>query len=644
MTKKIRKIISILCTAAIALGGTAVLADAAESKTPYGVQNGYNDIVQNGGFEKGLSNWGLFNNAWNMQYIDSDSNSGDYSLCAAQNDEYGNASSNRGVYQNIKLKANTTYTFSAYLKKSANWTRIRVFENDGSFWKDSDCVLNWGLEWATFGEWTRREISFRTGDKTDYTLAIRMYNANTPLLIDDISITENLVPDPGFEKGVAESSDNSLATEKWIKGNSGTFFGSNSSVFSGTGTIKFTADNSYCYTEFPVESDTYYKVSFWYFGDLNKGNYRFNFQDADTVTRETVGSGHDPADPANTRYMTNSGSTEEWKKYEAIVKSGENQTNARLVVRQQAGYSGVHLDEFSVTKLYGIANGNFESCSTWSTGAAGDNALKAWYGTASVTNGALDLSKNSAWAETYTLFNVEPNTDYRLTFKCKGTDANWVSFKVGTSVNGNDVLNGGGCPGSEGNTEWEAVDCTFNSGSNTLLYLTFKIGATAAKKYIDDVSIAKTAAIAEEYHAAASASKADKYSLAVKTNNWDNTATIAVPGAEYSLDGKVWKKDNVFANLNSGKEYKIYYRAFANGSYSTGAKTLSIDLSTLPEYGDINNDMQIDTTDLAMLRKYLLGVEQENFNIRNANVNSSEDNIVNILDLVAVKKALSAQS
>ena len=638
MTKKIRKILSILCTAAIALGGTAVLANAAESKTPHGVQNGYNDIIQNGGFEKGLSNWNLFVNQWNMTYSDNDSNSGDYSLCAKQNNEYNSDSSRRGVYQNIELKANTTYTFSAYFKGSANYTRIRVFKEDGSFWKDADLVLDWSLAYASFEDWTRREISFRTGNETDYTLAVRMYNATTPLLIDDISITENLVPDPGFEKGVATSSESSLAIEKWIKGNSNTYIGENSSVFSGNGTIKFTADNSYCYTEFPVESDTYYKVSFWYFGDLNKGNYRFNFQDADTVTRETVGSGHEPADPVNTRYMTNSGSTEEWKKYEAIVKSGENQTNARLVVRQQAGYSGVHLDEFSVTKLYGIANGDFESSSTWSTGAAGDKPLKAWYGTATVTDGALDLSKNSAWDETYTLFNVEPNTDYRLTFKCKGTDANWVSFKVGASVNTNDVLDGGGCPGKEGNTEWETVDRTFNSGNNTLLYLTFKIGENTSNKLIDDVSIAKTAVIAENYHATVSASEAEQYSLTVKTNNWNNTATIAVPGAEYSLDGTVWQKNNTFANLDSGKDYKIYYRAFENGSYSTGAKTLSIDLSTLPEYGDINNDKQIDITDLAMLRKYLLGIEQTGFNTRNANANGSEDNEVNILDLVALKK------
>lgn len=60
-----------------------------------------------------------------------------------------------------------------------------------------------------------------------------------------------------------------------------------------------------------------------------------------------------------------------------------------------------------------------------------------------------------------------------------------------------------------------------------------------------------------------------------------------------------------------------------------------------PEYelGDVNHDKTVDVLDVTAIQKYLVSVEDENFDVKLADVN--EDGAVNIKDATTIQLKLS---
>ncbi len=114
------------------------------------------------------------------------------------------------------------------------------------------------------------------------------------------------------------------------------------------------------------------------------------------------------------------------------------------------------------------------------------------------------------------------------------------------------------------------------------------------------------AAVAEvkerQYRAAAAAPAAPS----IESKTADGFTLVATDGFEYSLDGVVWQKSNVFSNLTPGKAYTVYQRVteFETGYASEASEGTVVRLCTL---GDLDGDEEITDWDGVLLARYLAG-------------------------------------
>lgn len=100
-----------------------------------------------------------------------------------------------------------------------------------------------------------------------------------------------------------------------------------------------------------------------------------------------------------------------------------------------------------------------------------------------------------------------------------------------------------------------------------------------------------------------------------------------------------WKKYSPIVRgdslLATGGEYISIHFMYMGGKGIANFKNIDINAF---DYGDVDFDGIVNGTDVTVLKKVLLGVEQET--AKYTNVNADADEITNILDLVAIKKAV----
>ena len=122
--------------------------------------------------------------------------------------------------------------------------------------------------------------------------------------------------------------------------------------------------------------------------------------------------------------------------------------------------------------------------------------------------------------------------------------------------------------------------------------------------------------------------------LPVYANVYGSTVTLRdFEGYEFSTDGVNFNTQTVFTGLSHNTAYTFYHRIAATENYAAGgilSKTLTIKF--LP--GDYNGDNVHQSTDLAILRKVLLGTGTADEEISDVNT----DTTVDIRDLVGLKK------
>lgn len=122
--------------------------------------------------------------------------------------------------------------------------------------------------------------------------------------------------------------------------------------------------------------------------------------------------------------------------------------------------------------------------------------------------------------------------------------------------------------------------------------------------------------------------------LPVYADVYGSAVTLkAFEGYELSTDGVNFNNQTVFTGLAHNTQYTFYHRIAPTENYAAGtimSKTITIKF--LP--GDYNGDNVHQSTDLAILRKVLLGTDTADAEISDVNT----DKTVDIRDLVGLKK------
>ena len=146
------------------------------------------NMVQNGTFENGLTNWTKFGTNGTYQATTTTAHSGSYSLEL----DYG-SSEWQGVYQpDIIGKPNTNYTLTYWYKHAyddaANNCYCFIRGGDGSI-NSTDIIGQAYMNGGNTDEWRQETISFRTDDSGKICVDFRVV-AGTHTYIDDVELYE----------------------------------------------------------------------------------------------------------------------------------------------------------------------------------------------------------------------------------------------------------------------------------------------------------------------------------------------------------------------------------------------------------------------------------------------------------------------
>ena len=107
----------------------------------------------------------------------------------------------------------------------------------------------------------------------------------------------------------------------------------------------------------------------------------------------------------------------------------------------------------------------------------------------------------------------------------------------------------------------------------------------------------------------------------------------------------VSKKEDKLIVYVDGKEVMSCESGLAGLSYYSGAYIPTVENGIVSpsviKAGDINSNGSVNAEDTTILRKILLGVDENTYYFSSMNVSSSDDSEINICDLVALKKLVS---
>ena len=236
-------------------------------------------------------------------------------------------------------------------------------------------------------------------------------------------------------------------------------------------------------------------------------------------------------------------------------------------------------------------------------------------------------SEIAQYSAGYTVIPVAKNTDYVLHFYGKRASndgsalINVLDEASGSLIGGSRFINGA-VKGYDENgsavfehTEWGLNEMTFNSGNNCYIKLIFSVNGAAA--YADDIYLAKKAGSYKSENEAYGT-----VSGTPKTLCFGEEFTLtAAPNNGYS-----------FAGWYDGQNKLITLARKYEGVITDDEEFIAKFFLT----GDLNEDDEVDTRDIALLRKVLIGVANSN----RADVNGNGK--INITDLISLKKVLAA--
>ena len=391
----------------------------------------------------------------------------------------------------------------------------------------------------------------------------------------------------------------------------------------------------YCYQEFSVEKNTDYIVSFKaYFEKLDtKKQTQWGIISGSGNTFDT-----DVTLFVETLQDTTGNTSFDWVAKAHSFNSGDND-KLRLVFRTYTGTLG-YVDNVSVVKVAEtdnlIKDGGFEYGKLyWGTDYNNINSISdKWVGNYFKTGEG--LTGSSATVEKgynkyiFTEFECTPDTDYEVSFCSKlASGINCAVLPTFDATNQTKITddyvnqNGLGSIYSNDSADWKENTLIFNSGNHSKLSVVFynRWGGNTDNRF-DDVSVIKNTV------------PATPAAPEIESQTVSSVTLKSVEGMEYSMDGVNYFTRPVFTGLFGGKEYSFYQRVAASGDNLPSEKSEAV-TCTLTVNGDTDSNGTINATDIANLRKVLLGALTD-YSFDGCDANG--DKALDIRDLVSAKK------
>ena len=391
----------------------------------------------------------------------------------------------------------------------------------------------------------------------------------------------------------------------------------------------------YCYQEFSVEKNTDYIVSFKaYFEKLDtKKQTQWGIISGSGNTFDT-----DVTLFVETLQDTTGNTSFDWVAKAHSFNSGDND-KLRLVFRTYTGTLG-YVDNVSVVKVAEtdnlIKDGGFEYGKLyWGTDYNNINSISdKWVGNYFKTGEG--LTGSSATVEKgynkyiFTEFECTPDTDYEVSFCSKlASGINCAVLPTFDATNQTKITddyvnqNGLGSIYSNDSADWKENTLIFNSGNHSKLSVAFynRWGGNTDNRF-DDVSVIKNTV------------PATPAAPEIESQTVSSVTLKSVEGMEYSMDGVNYFTSPVFTGLFGGKEYSFYQRVAASGDNLPSEKSEAV-TCTLTVNGDTDSNGTINATDIANLRKVLLGALTD-YSFDGCDANG--DKALDIRDLVSAKK------
>lgn len=458
---------------------------------PLGVFAEDGDLLTNGGFEDGSTDWTLKYGEVSSE----DAATGTYSL-------KGTGSTKYYIYaeRTVDVVPNSDYTITFKIKLAGDAAdgvtpQHRMYVKDGD--KATQLTVLY-ISDATADAWTTKTATFNSGNYTaiNFNFAQGVANGGS-CYIDDVTFTGPIPT--GDEEVVEPSFDGYLYNGDFETGdaNAWTVSGGEIEEFDGDYALKSTTTSKYSTVAeqtITVEANADYTldVSSYYAGSDSTAQARVHIYAGSSGTTEL-------ASPAY--YWTISAGA--WDSHQLTFSSGEY-TQVRIVLQQSVTTDGnIYYDDLVVTKVVPapegndtasfdgyIYNGDFETGTLdyWTVG----NGAQITYDTDNVASGnfALEGTATSKYDSFVTqTVTVEANTDYVITFKAKLAASGGQPRLV---VNGNGVRLNNDSYYFSGSTEWQTFQASFNSGDNTSVDIVPTQGVTGGGNvYYDDIVMAK---------------------------------------------------------------------------------------------------------------------------------------------------------
>ena len=451
-----------------------------------------NNLIGNGGFEKGTASWGEWYRGINSikpeRIIEDDAYSGNKSATVA-------TGYNNYIYTIFECKKNTNYELSFYSKNVGGLacSVVPEFSNgqimQNGFTKENGLLLE---NLSGTSEWQLNTYSFNSGEYTK--LCVVFYNrweGNGSARFDEVFVTEKafdpednlIIKNHSFEngtkewKGLSEKSD-----ADFIVTDEESADGKYSARLKNSNYNKF-------YQDFLVEKNTDYVVSFKSLGKKTSWATKWGIRNTNDLN----------IDKGNIICGDKLSESNEWISNSVKFNSGDNE-KLRLVF-QSLTETLCYIDDVYVVEANSIVlNGSFENGNVaWSmpdTSFEVTNAEK--YG----ENGYYSLhAKGGYYEKASQSILLEKNTTYKLSFRYKGiveTEIPYfgISHTVASFKESNLIVKGS-IISSE---EWQEKSVVFSSGNYETFSLMFQTAGNC-NFYIDDVVIEKTDEIPEEYTA-----------------------------------------------------------------------------------------------------------------------------------------------
>ena len=491
MQIKMRKVLAVL--ACVAMLCTLL---------PLGVFAADGDLLTNGGFEDGSTDWTLKYGSVTTE----DAASGSYSLKGTATNKYG-----KYAERTVAVVPNSDYTISFKIKLGADAAattqhRMYVFEETATTQITALYISD-----ATADAWTTKTCTFNSGSYTaiNFNFAQGIAGGGS-CYIDDVTFTGPIPTGDEPEVTVTpdEEADGNLVANGYF--NDGTATGWTVSAgaveaLNGDYALKATTTSRYSTVAeqtITVEANTDYTldVESYYNGSLTGGIARVHIYAGASGTSEL----------ASPSYYWNI-TAGAWDSHQLTFNSGAN-TQVRIVLQQHAAPTSstamdgnIYYDNFNLQKIVPapegnetpsndgyIINGDFETGDL--TGWTVTSANVTW---TEVANGNFSLQgTNTAKYGSFVKQTVtcEANTDYIITFKAKLAAAGGQPrfyIKDGAeavTLNSSNYY-------FTGSTEWTTYQIAFNSGEYTSLVIYPAQGVTnGGDVYYDDIVMEKAEA------------------------------------------------------------------------------------------------------------------------------------------------------